>query len=82
MVALESATGNPNEEARRVTAVTEQPAWERRFTATEIGFPSWDDGAPDHLALVSTRSGSRQIWAHDLRVLTAIPGRDATRCPS
>jgi dipeptidyl aminopeptidase/acylaminoacyl peptidase len=49
-----------------VTAVTEQPAWEDRFTATEIGFPSWDDADPDHLALVTTRNGTRQVWAHDL----------------
>src|SRR5690242_2395068 len=66
MVALESPTGNPTQEARRVTAVTDQTAWERRFTATEIGFPAWDDAAPEHLALVTTRSGTRQVWAHDL----------------
>ncbi len=46
--------------------VTEQPAWERRFTATEIGFPAWDDGMPDHLAVVTTRNGTRQAWAHNL----------------
>jgi dienelactone hydrolase len=40
--------------------------WERRFTATEIGFPAWDDAEPDHLALVTNRSGTNQVWAHDL----------------
>jgi len=49
-----------------VTAVIEQPAWERRFTATEIGFPAWDEATPGHLALVTTRNGTRQVWAHDL----------------
>src|SRR5215470_4162061 len=53
----------------RVTDVTDlqtQEAWVRRFTATEIGFPAWDDALPGHLALVTTRSGTWQVWAHDL----------------
>lgn len=43
-----------------------QPDWVRRFTATSLGFPSWDGGNPDHLALVSNRGGIYQAWAHDL----------------
>ncbi len=46
--------------------MTTQPDWVRRFTATSLGFPSWDDGNPDHLAVVSNRSGGYQAWAHDL----------------
>jgi dipeptidyl aminopeptidase/acylaminoacyl peptidase len=49
-----------------VSAVTEHPDWVRRFTATDIGFPAWDDGSPDHLAIVTNRSGGQQSWAHDL----------------
>ena len=46
--------------------MTTQPDWVRRFTATSLGFPSWDDGNPDHLAVVSNRGGGYQVWAHDL----------------
>jgi dienelactone hydrolase len=52
-----------------VTAVTDprtKERWVRRFTATEIDFPAWDEAMPGHLALVTTRSGTRQAWAHDL----------------
>ena len=42
------------------------PAWQRRFTATSLGFPTWSDGDPDVLALVTNRSGSWQVWSHDL----------------
>jgi dienelactone hydrolase len=41
-------------------------AWERRFTAPQIGFPSWCARAPDRLAYVSNESGSWQAWVHDL----------------
>jgi dienelactone hydrolase len=42
------------------------PAWQRRFTAAQIGFPCWSDGAADHLAFVSNQSGSWQVWGADL----------------
>src|SRR3954468_8660350 len=57
------------EGGRRVTAVTDprtKERWVRRFTATEIDFPAWDEAMPGHVALVTTRSGTRQAWAHDL----------------
>ena len=43
-----------------------EPAWERRFTATSVGFPAWSDAEPDHLALITTRSGASQVWTYDL----------------
>jgi dienelactone hydrolase len=46
--------------------MTEAPSWVRRFTATSIGFPSWADREPHRLALITNRSGSWQVWAHDL----------------
>ena len=46
--------------------MADAPAWVRRFTATRLGFPAWSDAAPDRLALVANRSGSWQVWAHDL----------------
>ncbi|MEO8423112.1 MAG: prolyl oligopeptidase family serine peptidase [Actinomycetota bacterium] len=46
--------------------MADPPAWERRFTAVQIGFPSWSDGAADHLAFVSNESGSWQAWTTDL----------------
>jgi dienelactone hydrolase len=49
-----------------VTAVAEQPDWVRRYTATALTFPVWDEAAPDHLAIVTNRSGVWQAWAHDL----------------
>lgn len=42
------------------------PPWILRYTATRLGFPSWAEGAPDRLALVTNRSGSWQAWAHDI----------------
>jgi dipeptidyl aminopeptidase/acylaminoacyl peptidase len=42
------------------------PAWQRRFTATQIGFPAWSDSAADNLAYVSNESGSWQAWVVDL----------------
>jgi dienelactone hydrolase len=44
-----------------------EPDWERRFTATSIGFPSWSEAHPDQLALITTRSGASQVWTFDLR---------------
>jgi dipeptidyl aminopeptidase/acylaminoacyl peptidase len=46
--------------------VTETPAWQRRFTAAQIGFPVWADAAPDRLAFLSNESGSWQAWSLDL----------------
>jgi dienelactone hydrolase len=46
--------------------MSEAPSWVRRFTATSIGFPSWADREPHRLALITNRSGSWQVWAHDL----------------
>jgi dipeptidyl aminopeptidase/acylaminoacyl peptidase len=46
--------------------MSETPPWVRRFTATSISFPGWTDAQPDHLAVVTNRSGSSQVWAHDL----------------
>jgi dienelactone hydrolase len=46
--------------------MSETPAWIQRYTATRLGFPAWADVAPDRLALTSNRSGSWQVWAHDL----------------
>jgi dipeptidyl aminopeptidase/acylaminoacyl peptidase len=45
--------------------MSEQPTWVRRFTATHVTFPSWDEAQPDHLAVVTNRSGSSQVWAVD-----------------
>src|SRR5881397_1393445 len=42
------------------------PAWVRRFIAVEHDFPVWSATDPDTLALVTNRSGSRQVWIHDL----------------
>lgn len=46
--------------------MTEAPAWVRRFTATSIGFPRWSVAAPQHLAVITNRSGSSQAWGVDL----------------
>ncbi len=46
--------------------MADTPAWQRRFTAPQMGFPAWIDSAPDHLAFVSNESGSWQVWATDL----------------
>jgi dienelactone hydrolase len=47
-------------------ATTTEPAWIQRYTATQLGFPSWIDNSPDRLAIVSNRGGGWQAWAHDL----------------
>jgi acetyl esterase/lipase len=67
------------------------PAWERRFRAPILSFPSWSDGAPDRLVLASTEDGSYQLYAWDRRtgerrrvtrepvgVLEGRPTRDGT----
>jgi dienelactone hydrolase len=46
--------------------MADPPAWQRRFTAAQIRFPCWSDGAADHLAFVSNESGSWQAWVTDL----------------
>jgi dipeptidyl aminopeptidase/acylaminoacyl peptidase len=46
--------------------MADPPAWQRRFTAAQIGFPCWSDSAADHLAYVSNESGSWQAWTADL----------------
>jgi dipeptidyl aminopeptidase/acylaminoacyl peptidase len=43
-----------------------EPAWIRRFTATDLGFPAWAPDRPERLAIVSNRGGSSQVWTHDL----------------
>ncbi len=43
------------------------PAWQRRFTATSLGFPTWSPGRSDLLALITNRSDSWEVWTHDLR---------------
>jgi dipeptidyl aminopeptidase/acylaminoacyl peptidase len=40
-------------------------AWQRRFTATELGLPCWSADAPERVAFVSTEGGVRQVWALD-----------------
>ncbi len=45
--------------------MVDPPAWQRRFTAPQVGFPAWNDSAPDHLAFVSNESGIWQAWSAD-----------------
>ena len=45
--------------------MVDPPAWQRRFTAPQVGFPAWSDSAPDHLAFVSNESGIWQAWSVD-----------------
>ncbi len=47
-------------------SATTPPLWVQRYTATVFGFPSWNEDRPNQLALVSNRSGTSQVWAHDL----------------
>jgi dipeptidyl aminopeptidase/acylaminoacyl peptidase len=46
--------------------MVDTPAWQRRFTAPQMSFPSWIDGAPDLLAFASNEDGSWQAWTTDL----------------
>lgn len=50
--------------------MTATPAWQLRYTATECSFPAWTDEAPARVAVVSNRSGSSQVWWHDLAEAT------------
>jgi dipeptidyl aminopeptidase/acylaminoacyl peptidase len=43
-----------------------EPTWVQRYTATTLGFPSWSEGRPDQLAIATNRTGTMQVWAHDL----------------
>ncbi len=40
-------------------------AWERRFRAASVDFPSWARHAPDRLVLSSNESGAWQVYAWD-----------------
>ncbi len=40
--------------------------WRRRLTAPTVDDVGWSASAPDHLAIVSTESGTSQAWAWDL----------------
>ena len=46
--------------------MTDPALWQRRFSASQTGFPAWSDSAADHLAFVSNESGSWQAWVTDL----------------
>ncbi len=50
---------------RYPAAMTNVPAWERRFRAPVLSFPSWAPAAPDRLVVASTESGSYQLHAWD-----------------
>jgi dipeptidyl aminopeptidase/acylaminoacyl peptidase len=45
--------------------MSDLPAWERRFRAPILSFPSWAHDAPDRLVVASTESGSYQLHAWD-----------------
>ena len=72
-------------------AMSDQPAWERRFRAPILSFPAWADADPERLVIASTASGSYQLHAWDRRsgtrrqvtfdpvgVLEGRPTRDGT----
>jgi hypothetical protein len=46
--------------------MTDPALWQRRFSASQTGFPAWSASAADHLAFVSNESGSWQAWVTDL----------------
>ena len=56
--------------------MVQPPAWQRRFTAAQTGFPAWSASAADHLAFVSNESGSWQAWAADLSTGDRLPISD------
>ena len=71
--------------------MSDQPAWEQRFRAPILSFPSWADAEPDRLVVASSESGSYQLHAWDRRtgvrrqvthdpvgVLEGRPTRDGT----
>lgn len=45
--------------------MVDPPAWQRRFTAAQMGFPAWSNTAANHLGFVSNESGTWQAWATD-----------------
>ena len=47
--------------------MSDVPAWERRFRAPLLSFPTWAAEDPDHLVVASTESGSYQLHAWDRR---------------
>ncbi|MEI8332489.1 MAG: prolyl oligopeptidase family serine peptidase [Chloroflexota bacterium] len=55
------------DEGPRAGDATLEPAWERRFTAPELGTVRWSAAAPDRLAVVTTEGGLSGAWAWDLR---------------
>ena len=59
----------PADKANRASAIihgmTDPPAWQRRFSAAQVGFPAWSASAADRLAFVSNESGSWQAWMTD-----------------
>ncbi len=69
----------------------DHPAWELRFRAPILSFPTWSDENPDRIVVASTESGSYQLHAWDRRtgrrrqvtfdpvgVLEGRPTRDGT----
>jgi hypothetical protein len=38
-------------------ATATEPAWIQRYTATQLGFPTWQAARPERLAVVSNRGG-------------------------
>src|SRR4051812_37812534 len=58
--------------------MSDVPAWERRFRAPLLSFPSWAADDPDRLVVTSTESGSYQLHAWDRRAGTL---RQVTRDP-
>ncbi len=46
-------------------AMSDLPAWERRFRAPLLAFPAWAADAPDRLVMASTESGAYQLHTWD-----------------
>lgn len=46
-------------------SVAPKPAWECRFRAPTVAFPTWSRRAPDHLVFASDQSGSWQVHTMD-----------------
>jgi len=58
--------------------MSDVPAWERRFRAPLLSFPSWAADDPDRLVIASTESGSYQLHAWNRRTGSV---RQVTRDP-
>jgi dipeptidyl aminopeptidase/acylaminoacyl peptidase len=58
--------------------MSDMPAWERRFRAPLLTFPSWAADDPDRLVIASTESGAYQLHAWDRRTGNV---RQVTRDP-